>query len=75
MDIVDVMIHVHPDLSATQRTSIETELGVYKGVVSAHFSTEHPHELTVAYNPKMVNSLTLLEGVKNWDAEATMIGL
>lgn len=46
MDITDILIHVHPTLSAEQRAKIEEALSGSKGVVSAHFSTEHPHVLT-----------------------------
>ncbi|GMQ96665.1 MAG: hypothetical protein BMS9Abin15_0340 [Gammaproteobacteria bacterium] len=75
MDIADVMIHVHPDFAEDQRGKIETILGANEGVVSVHFSPDQRHDLTVAYDPKLVTSHHLLEQVREWDEAATMIGL
>lgn len=75
MNIADIMIHVHPDLSAEQRAKIEDAVGACKGVVSVHFSPQHAHEMTVAYDPEAINSQTILELVRQWDAAATMAGL
>lgn len=75
MDIVDIMLHIHPDLSAEQRAEIEEAVSACDGVVSVHFSPQHTHELTVAYDPEAINSKAILEQVKQWDAAATMAGL
>lgn len=75
MNIVDIIIHVHPDLSAEQRVKIEEAVGAYDGVVSAHFSPKHIHVLTVAYDPEAIDSQTILKQVQQWDAAATMVGL
>ncbi len=75
MDIADILIHVHPTLSAEQRTKIEEALSGSKGVVSAHFSPTHSHMLTVAYDPEASNAGQLLQTVREWDAAATMAGL
>lgn len=75
MDIADIMIHVHTDLSAEQRAKIEEAVSACDGVVSVHFSPEHTHELTVAYDPEAINSKTILEQVRQWDKEAMMAGL
>ena len=75
MDIVDILIHIHPDLLAEQRAKIEEALGSSNGVVSAHFSSEHAHELTADYDPEVINSSTILEQVRQWDEAATMAGL
>jgi len=75
MDIVDIMIHVHPDLSPEQRAKIEDVVGAHQGVISAHFSPDQLHELTVAYDPTTVNSETILEQVRQWDKKAVMVGL
>jgi len=69
------MIHVHPDLSSEQRTKIEDIIGAQQGVVSAHFSPDQLHELTVAYDPTTVNSETILKQVRQWDKDAVMVGL
>jgi hypothetical protein len=60
MNISDIMIHVHPELSAEQRTKVEDELSNQDGVISVHFSFEHQHEMTVAYNPESVTAENIL---------------
>ena len=75
MDIVDIMIHVHPALSAEQRAKIEDALIASRGVVAATFSHGHPHELIVAYDPEAAHAAQLLQVVREWDKEAVMVGL
>lgn len=75
MNIADIMIHVHPELSADQRKKIEEDVGGKDGIMSVHFSTDHAHELTVAYNPEVTSSGDILEQVRQWDKEAMMAGL
>jgi len=75
MDIADILIHVHPDLVAEQRAKVEGALSSNEGVVSVHFSPQHAHELTVAYDPEAISSETILEQVRQWDREAVMAGL
>jgi len=75
MNIADILIHVHPTLSAEQRVKIEQVLSGSKGVVSAHFSHAHPHELLVAYDPDTAQAAQLLQIVREWDTAATMVGL
>ncbi|MCK5361017.1 MAG: ATP-binding protein [Gammaproteobacteria bacterium] len=74
MDIVDILIHVHPDLVVEQRAKLEETLSSSEGVVSAHFSPEQPHELTVAYDPEVISSKTILEQARQWDKDAVMAG-
>lgn len=75
MNIADIMIHVHPDLSIEQRTTIEQTVSDNSGIVSVHFSPQHKHELTIAYDPETINSTAILEQVRQWDKEAMMAGL
>jgi len=75
MDITDILIHVHPTLSAEQRAKIEDALIASKGVVAATFSHTHSHMLTVAYDPEAAHAAQLLQTVREWDAAATMVGL
>ncbi|MEA1889369.1 MAG: heavy-metal-associated domain-containing protein [Pseudomonadota bacterium] len=75
MDIVDILIHIHPDLQLEQREKVEETLRSRDGVVSVHFSPEHSHELTVAYDPEAINSSTILEQIRQWDTAASMAGL
>ncbi len=75
MNIVDILIHFHPDVSAEKRVQIEDKVGAHDGVVSAHFSAKHMHEFTVAYDPEAIDSQTILGQMREWDAAATMVGL
>lgn len=75
MDIADVVVYVHPDLSAKQRAGIEEEFGRFDGIISVHFSPGHPHELTVAYDPRTTDSQHILKRVRQWDKSATLVGL
>lgn len=75
MDIADILIHVQPTLSAEQRAKIEEALSGSKGVISAHFSPAHLHELTVSYDPEAARAGQLLQIVREWDQAAVMAGL
>jgi len=75
MDIADIMIHVHPELSEDQRNNIEALVSEDKGVVSVHFSPQHPRELTVAYDPAVISAEQVLTEVRHWDEAAVMAGL
>jgi len=75
MNIADILIHVHPELSVEQRTKVEEEVSSQDGVISVHFSPEHQHELTVAYNPQSITSQAILSLVRQWDKDAAMAGL
>jgi len=75
MNITDIMIHVHPELSKDQHTKVEEIVRNQDGVISVHFSPEHQHEITVAYNPESITSETILGLVRQYDQDAVMIGL
>jgi hypothetical protein len=75
MNIADIMIHVHPELSEQQRKNTETLLSEQEGVVSVHFSPQHPQELTVAYDPSVISAEQVLTQVRRWDEAAVMAGL
>lgn len=63
MDIADILIHFHADLSPEQWTAIEEAVSACDGVISVHFSRQHAHELTVAYDPAGIDSQVILEQV------------
>lgn len=76
MDTVDILIHVHPDLSPETRAKVEQEVIACAGVVAANFDHhQHPHALTVLYDPDTVQSKQILEVVRRCDPAATMVGL
>ena len=76
MDTVDVLIHVHPELSPEGRAKVEQEAMACNGVIAASFDHhKHPHALTVLYNPDAVHAKDVLEVVRRHDPAATMVGL
>lgn len=75
MDLADVLIHVHADLPSDERAKLEEDLRGCPGMVSVHFSAEHPHLLTVIYDPQATSSAAILEHVGERGVEATRIGL
>lgn len=76
MNIADVLVHVHPELSAADRAKVEQVVSACVGVVSANFDQhEHPHALIVQYHPETVKSKQILEVVRQYDPAATLVGL
>ena len=75
MSIVDIMIHLKPELPLNERTQLESELGDMEGVMSAHFSPRHTHMLEVAYDPDVVTASVLMGRVGEHGIEAHKIGL
>ncbi|HUX63975.1 hypothetical protein [Sulfuricella sp.] len=75
MSLADFLINVHPELPMDDRTQLEDEISHMEGVVSACFSPEHPHMMTVTYNPDAVSSGAVLEQVGKRGIEASKVGL
>lgn len=76
MSAVDVLIYVHPELSAEDRAKVTQNVLVCVGVVAANFDHhKHPHALMVQYDPDKVNSTQILEVVRRYDPLASMAGL
>jgi len=76
MDTPDIMIYVHPELSAEDRTKIENDVTKRAGVISAHFDHhKHPHALTVLYNLDAISEQAILASVRKYDPSASMVGL
>ncbi len=75
MEIADFVIHIHDELSTTARAALESEIGDREGVISAHFSHDHPHLLNIAYNPDATSSGVLLQHVSDHGVAAFKVGL
>jgi hypothetical protein len=76
MKTVDVLVYIHSDLRAEDRTKVTQEVKESAGVISANFDQhEHPHAFLVEYNPDAVQSGQILFAVRRHDPAATMIGL
>jgi hypothetical protein len=75
MDIADIMFHVPADLSTKDRANIERDMQGCDGVVSVHFSTQHPHMLEVAFDPQVIDTETLRKHVSERGLEVSKVGL
>lgn len=72
MKTVDILIHVHPELSAETRAKIEREISACNGVISAHFDHhKHSHALIALYNPDAIQSKDMLDVVKQHGRSVT----
>jgi hypothetical protein len=74
MGMADIVIHVHPDLSADERSKLEEGRREYDGVVSIHFNPERPHLLTAVYDPDVTSSAEILVHIGERGVEAAKIG-
>jgi hypothetical protein len=76
MNVVDMMIHVHPEMDMHARTDLEKSLAGRIGVDCAEFThTPHSHSLLVKYDPEAVNGSEILQMVRKVDPVATIIGM
>ncbi len=71
MGMTDIVIHVHPDLSADERSKLEEGLRDYEGVVSIHFNPKRPHLLTAVYAPDVTSSADILMHIGERGVKAT----
>ena len=76
MDTPDILIYVHPELSAESRAKVENEVRGCAGVIAANFDHhKHPHALTVVYNADATSGKQILAAVQRYDPAASMVGL
>lgn len=76
MNRPDILIHVHPELSAGDRAIVEHEVMGCPGVIAADFDHhDHPHALVVVYNPDAISGKQILASVRKFDPAASMVGL
>ncbi|MBI3480975.1 MAG: hypothetical protein HY016_11575 [Nitrosomonadales bacterium] len=76
MDTPDILIYVHPELSAEGRSKIENALMGCAGVLAADFDQHtHAHALKVLYNSGVISGKQILAAVRQYDPAASMVGL
>ena len=76
ISIADIVVHLHPDTTAECKGRIDDGLRAQEGVISVHFNEkDHPHILVVAYNPRAIDSQTLLGEIRKCDKDAVMAGI
>lgn len=76
MNTADMLIHVHPELDAGARTSLERSLEGHIGIDCAEFMHQpHPHALMVRYDPEAIQGMEILDLVRRIDPEASRVSL
>lgn len=76
MNTADMLIYVHPELDAKERTHLGKWVEGCVGVDCAEFDHHtHPHALIVKYDPDAVQGMQILDMVRKVDPLATIIGL
>lgn len=75
MSIVDFLIHTKPELPENERVELEIEIREMDGVMSACFSSSHPHIMEVTYDPDVVTSSLVMACVSQRGIEAQKVGL
>lgn len=75
MDIVDLLIHVSPLVSSSERQALEQQLRNIEGVIAPRFNKPGSHLLSIAFNPERVGSRRLLHAVRAAGYQASLVGL
>lgn len=75
MDVVEVLIHVHPELPDAERASVVQEIEGDAGVVSAHFSDVTNHILMVKYDAAATDAHKILAHAQTHDQAATIASM
>ena len=76
MKNADMLIHVHPELDADERMSLERRVMECCGVDCAEFIHKpHPHAMIVKYDPAEIEGMQILQVVRTVDPVAMRAGL
>jgi hypothetical protein len=73
MDTLEVLIHIHPDLSHEERVALNQNLQGAEGVASAHFSEVTHHILMVKYDAKVTDAHKILAQAQSRDPVAAIV--
>jgi hypothetical protein len=73
--LVDVTVHIDPDLDSAGRATVENTVRALDGVVSVHMPDDRPHLVVVEYNPDKVNSKGILDAILGQGMHAELAGL
>lgn len=76
MNMVDMLVHVHPELDAEAMTNLERSIESHPGVDCAEFVHKpHTHTMLVKYDPDFINGMAVLDVVRTVDPAASRVGL
>lgn len=71
---VDVIVHIDDHLDENHRTRIEGVIERTTGVMKARFNNQRHHLMIVAYDPKRINSASILNYIKCQNVSAQLVG-
>ena len=72
MSMLEVLIHIHPDLPDAERAAVDQEIQGSEGVVSVHFSEVTHHILMVRYDSDKTDARKILAQAQTHDPAATI---
>lgn len=75
MQLTDVLIHLDQNINKTEKENIIEQLRAIEGVIAPRFNKEREHLLLVSYNSEAINSLALLNKIKDNGYKAQLVGL
>jgi hypothetical protein len=76
MNAADMLIYIHPELDAKERSHLESVVGGFVGVDCAEFDHHsHPHALIVKYDPDEIQGMQILDVARKTDPVAVRVGL
>jgi hypothetical protein len=73
MDTLEVLIHIHPDLSDEERGALNQDLQGAEGVATAHFSEVTHHILMVKYDANVTDAHKILAQAQSRDPVAAIV--
>ncbi len=76
MNKADMLIYIHPELSAQSRADLSKRVEGRVGVDCAEFDQHtNSHALMVRYDPDTVQGMQILDMVRKVDPVAAIVGL
>ncbi len=73
--MVDVMIHIDPETTHSDREALRDALLEQKGVDAAAYHDEKPHLIMIEYNPDVIKAENLLKVVTSRGIHGELVGL
>jgi len=71
---IEVIVHIDESLSKPELTDLENSLCEDYGIEKAHVNPTRQHLMLIDFSPEAVNSLQVLNYVKNKGVHAELIG-
>jgi len=75
MQLADVLIHVNDNINEGEKDNLVEQLRDLDGVIAPRFNKDKKHLLLVSYNSDAINSLALLNEIKEKGYKAQLVGM